>query len=215
MTDMETRLFERFPWLRDLHLNLQWGFQCGPGWQRILTSFFATVEEQLPGGNGFHLRQIKEKLGGLVIYYWLHPQQERVYRAIEQAATLAAARSFHTCEACGAPGILRSASGYHFVSCDEHSRPNGRKSRVLKNPTGYLCTTIRDDGDWSRYDPERDAFVDSPSPAELYDEAEKAVLESKPFRDLGPLETDIDIAETATRLQKEAEAAKRDRDQND
>lgn len=211
MTDMETSLFDCFPWLRNKREELTWGFQCGPGWQKILTSFFATVEEQLPDGNGFHLKQVKEKMGGLVVYYWLHPQPEPVYRAIEIAATLAAARSFHTCEACGAPGILRSAGGYHFVSCDAHSRPNGRKSRVLPNPTGYMTTVVREDNGWSRYAPERDAFVDSKSPAELYDEAEKAVLEDKPFRDLGHLATDIDIAETATRLQKEAEARKRDR----
>ena len=59
--------------------------------------------------------QIKEKFGGLRLYY------EGSDPYIDGLIAMAEATSFKTCEQCGKEGKRRTKGGYIYTSCDEHS----------------------------------------------------------------------------------------------
>lgn len=47
-----------------------WGFSCGDGWYKILAELFTKIDQIAP--NKVTLDQVKEKFGGLRIYYTYH-----------------------------------------------------------------------------------------------------------------------------------------------
>lgn len=47
-----------------------WGFSCGDGWYKILAELFTELDQIAP--NKITLDQVKEKFGGLRIYYTYH-----------------------------------------------------------------------------------------------------------------------------------------------
>ena len=63
--------------------------------------------------------QVKEKYGELRFY--VGSASERQEAMIEFAEALSA----RVCEACGAPGSLRSLSGWYAARCDEHAGARG------------------------------------------------------------------------------------------
>ncbi|UVK44381.1 hypothetical protein BPNPMPFG_006296 [Mesorhizobium sp. AR07] len=100
-------------------------FECDTGWFPILREFFAVVRRVNPKGKerDFTLLQIKEKLGGLRIYYRLG---KRVATAAETqihaAYSAAEARAAGTCEVCGRPGVFRVQGGAWLLTrCEDHA----------------------------------------------------------------------------------------------
>lgn len=161
---MMTDLRERF----DRVIPRGFRFECGRGWRGILEHFFEAAERELPAGVQFDLRQVKEKFGGLRIYYRLPESlSEGVVSAIRDARDLAEARAHYTCEQCGQPGRMRNDSSWFFVACDKHAISSKGKVVPPSGDSGYIRR--RGDG-WVRYDPDNDAFVPSADPKSLHEE---------------------------------------------
>ena len=108
----------------------------------IIHAFFATAEEVTAGGGGaLHLLQIKEKMGGLRIYYRLADTAQKSWIRIDEAYYLAEARSFHVCERCGRRGVLTYNGMLYATRCAEHAAelesepvsPGPRMSIVVAN----------------------------------------------------------------------------------
>ena len=121
--ELEQKLVEQWPqWFNidgDISDTLMpWGFTHDDGWFEILWRLCADLEplvgelEQATGLK-FEILQVKEKFGVLRIYC----NQEN--DAIRQRLSAAIEESFHTCEVCGEPGILREGSWFKTV-CEEH-----------------------------------------------------------------------------------------------
>ncbi|TPK78205.1 hypothetical protein [Mesorhizobium sp. B2-4-17] len=111
------------------------GFGCYAGWLPILARFFDTVAEVLADapGVGFQLSQVKEKFGGLRIYYvvprrplprTLDTQAVReadAHRKISEAYERAEQEANRTCDVCGKAGVLRVRNGWFATRCEEHA----------------------------------------------------------------------------------------------
>lgn len=61
------------------------------------------------------VEQVKEKFGGLRFYY-----DSDALNVIDKLVDEAEEQCWKTCEACGAPGVLRGG-GWLMTACDEHS----------------------------------------------------------------------------------------------
>jgi len=123
----------RYEEIRDKHPELVTElFECRVGWFPILERLFGEIEHILKDGDPsrFQLRQVKEKLGGLRVY-WRYGSLEKtadgesvrdtdIRDRIMLAVFSAEARSERTCEVCGKPGHMRVQSGWYATRCDEH-----------------------------------------------------------------------------------------------
>ncbi len=118
--DRIAELADRYP-----HLafgNLRFGIECGYGWADIIDTFLATAEVvTAAAGGALQLLQIKEKMGGLRIYYRLADSPQRNWIGIDKAYYLAEARSFHICERCGSRGLLTYNGMLYATLCAEHA----------------------------------------------------------------------------------------------
>jgi hypothetical protein len=95
------------------------GFTHRDGWFEIIWRLCADLEPlvaELEKATGlkFEILQVKEKFGGLRV----HTNQAN--DAIRQRLESAIKESFHTCEVCGQPGLLREG-GCIKTLCDEHA----------------------------------------------------------------------------------------------
>lgn len=130
------------------------GFECNAGWSGLLDDFFAVVDRVLPADAVFGLLQVKEKFGGLRIYYGIDsPIPDDIMRAIREAELRASARSEHICETCGKRGRMSNRGGYYTVVCEEHA-----DLAVAMEPEGFSRIGSKDAG-WRRYEFDADAFV--------------------------------------------------------
>lgn len=146
-------LAERYP-----HLtfgNLRFGIECGVGWADIIHAFLATAEEVTGGGDAtLHLLQIKEKMGGLRIYYRMADTPQTSWMGIDEAYYLAEARSFHVCEQCGRRGLLTYNGMLYATRCAEHAAEL-EAERVVPGP----CLRIVVANVVVPYDPHSDPFM--------------------------------------------------------
>ena len=112
------------------------GFECTGGWYPLLERMFAEVRDAIPPGEERHwdLRQVKEKFGGLRVY-WGYAGDDDVSRRIDLAVTLAEFRADRTCDVCGSRGwhVVRGRpQGWHMTRCRAHADgglPSGEPSR--------------------------------------------------------------------------------------
>ncbi|UXT53239.1 hypothetical protein FY136_28680 (plasmid) [Agrobacterium tumefaciens] len=142
--------------------RLPWGIECDDGWLPLLDQCFSSIEAATRSGGTFALRQVKEKMGDLRIYYDLDAAPD-VEEAVRQATELASHRSFHVCEICGRRGVLHSFNGLYKVVCEEHA--------VGELGTGvpFDVSSFQPYGD-DPYNPAEDAFLMSrPTVAEFND----------------------------------------------
>lgn len=157
MTIAHTILRDRYPRL----VPERFGFECEDGWIQILEDFFAVVDRELPAEATFHLRQIKEKLGSLRIYFDLEgdiPAESET--AIRDACDRAEARSHYICEQCGQRGRLSSRRGYITTVCAFHADIGDTKAVPVDDHPVMIGSK---DG-WQRYDFDLDAFVETEKP---------------------------------------------------
>lgn len=97
------------------------GFACPPTWAEVLEDTFRQLEEaaermDLPADAWPQITDVKEKYGGLRIYYQgCSLADEDVFDQIIEAAE---ERIERTCVKCGAPG--RIGPGGMWSYCDEH-----------------------------------------------------------------------------------------------
>jgi hypothetical protein len=139
MSDRETQIFEmieRYPRLFKGAAPAL-GITTSPGWDEILRALFHDFDLLLDDEKAkqFRFVQIKEKLGGLRVYYRIGESSE-IDPVVENAADSprdsrfafvrelldalisdAEKKALRTCEQCGEPGVLRQ-SGCMLVTCD-------------------------------------------------------------------------------------------------
>ncbi|MBB1090463.1 hypothetical protein HUU61_04100 [Rhodopseudomonas palustris] len=135
----------------------------GDGWRELVeTAVGRMVEAAAPRGS-LTIVQIKEKFGGLRIYWHGRNLSAVSTRAIEEAVALAEARSACTCEVCGAEGRLHKHGGWFATACPEHAR--GNPVRVKPGFDNIRIVRSFEPGkppilSCRRYDRATDTFVD-------------------------------------------------------
>ncbi|WP_374427489.1 hypothetical protein [Paracoccus sp. (in: a-proteobacteria)] len=90
------------------------GFLCGSGWYPLIERLSADLAAIIrhDGFNRFHIIQVKEKFGELRFY--VRGGNERALTRIAEAMREAET----TCEACSAPGLIRTHDGWLSALCD-------------------------------------------------------------------------------------------------
>lgn len=95
------------------------GIECGIGWEPLYAPIIAKI--QACGGT---VLQVKEKFGGLRLYFGApephNTEIDALVRAAEELST-------KTCEICGKRGENRPQHGWWRTLCDEHEEE--RKNR--------------------------------------------------------------------------------------
>jgi len=99
--------------------NVYKDLECGPGWNALIGEVFAIAESHLSKMPGFKFAQIKEKFGGLRMYF------DEGDDYIAGAVRLAESVSFRTCEVTGKPGRLFKRGGWVRTLCDEQAELDG------------------------------------------------------------------------------------------
>lgn len=94
-------------------------FRCGDGWYPLLSDLgreLTAIIAETPENERDRLRacQVKEKFGGLRVYFY-GTETVAMADAVREAEEVAA----RTCETCGEPGTLRSG-GWIKTLCDAH-----------------------------------------------------------------------------------------------
>lgn len=100
------------------------GFSCNTGWHALLAGFFDEVADTLRNHpeREFGLLQVKEKFGGLRIYYRLLPfSADDIGQRISAACRVAENTSMVTCDVCGQPGVMRKREGWYATRCAVHA----------------------------------------------------------------------------------------------
>lgn len=100
--------------------------ECGAGWSGLIDPIETEIERL--GGT---VEQIKEKFGGLRLYYssgnsFDDPAWAGVERSVEEAESA----SRLTCEMCGKPGVMRTSGHWLKTLCDLHALDLGYKQKV-------------------------------------------------------------------------------------
>ena len=128
MDEKSRKLFERFPSIfppeairEDLTKScLAWGCEVGPGWFPIVEDMLKKMSSVAIRPQLLQLEQIKEKFGGLRVYYSAAAAIEKQVDSIVAKAEDAAAR---TCEHCGQPNTKEQHHvGYNNIceACASH-----------------------------------------------------------------------------------------------
>jgi hypothetical protein len=92
----------------------------GPGWREIVLELAAKIDAKW---DHVHALQIKEKFGGLRVYWCIDGELYDVDEcsiAVSALVKEAEKKAWKTCEACGKPGELRRG-GWMKTLCDEHA----------------------------------------------------------------------------------------------
>lgn len=120
--ELEGKFRERWPaWFADLYGDpsqtcMAWGFTHDDGWFDLVWGLCEKIEALGPEATErFKVEQVKEKFGGLRIY--TSGGNEAIRELIHQADI----QSFHICEICGEPGVLRGGSWLQTL-CDVHAK---------------------------------------------------------------------------------------------
>lgn len=107
----------------------------GDGWFNLIDYCLLRIKEY-PAPDSFEITQIKEKFGGLRIYYRIHDStffymmegeslqdtnKKCAFRwAIDKYIAEAEADSYHVCEVCGKPATLDKSQFWIKTLCEEH-----------------------------------------------------------------------------------------------
>lgn len=143
----------------------------GDGWQDLIERACAKIQTVVDAAPEASVRidTIKQKFGGLRLYWSGHHVPDEINHAIEEAVALAEARSVCSCETCGAPGRLFKNKGWLATACDLHAV--GDPVPVRAGWDNLLVVWRVQDGklrvaSCRRYDRETDSFTDV-DPSEL------------------------------------------------
>ena len=124
---LQKKLFEKYPVMFQDRVRpvtestMGWGIEVGDGWFGLVDVLCEQLQGETDqrGAPQVVVSEIKEKYGELRFY--VGSASERQEAMIEFAEAL----SSRVCEACGAPGSLRSLSGWYAARCDEHAVARG------------------------------------------------------------------------------------------
>ena len=99
------------------------GIECGDGWYELIWELLHDIRKQCKKKLlKCRVSQIKEKYGGLRLYYdaWSKAEDARFDDEIDNLIKEAEDKSLTICEECGAPGSIRKG-GWINTLCDEHA----------------------------------------------------------------------------------------------
>jgi hypothetical protein len=111
---LQNDFYEKYPSLfsHDNKISLE----CGNGWYALLDGLCFTISQhqsKLDEANRIKLKQIKEKFGGLRVYY------DGGDNYIAGAVDMAEKMSYYTCEVCGNQGEPNT-TGWISTLCEWH-----------------------------------------------------------------------------------------------
>jgi hypothetical protein len=86
----------------------------GRGWLPIIV---LALEKMSSIDPNYEVRQIKQKLGGLRLYYRAE-RYDRLREVVREAEILCE----QTCEECGKPGCIDGTRGWLRILCEEHAQ---------------------------------------------------------------------------------------------
>jgi hypothetical protein len=99
-------------------------FECGPGWIPLIETALTIIDNHLhrkhmsnPNAGHITLDQVKEKFGGLRIYFTDHSHYSEY---IDGVFDFAEAISHNICEECGKPGKTRGDLSWMKTLCADH-----------------------------------------------------------------------------------------------
>lgn len=90
-------------------------YEVGPGWEPIALE--AVIKLQAMGAT---INQVKEKFGGLRIYYHMPNDGDHTYVKPDRIVAEAEAKCAVTCDRCGLEGKMRN-DRWLRVRCDKHA----------------------------------------------------------------------------------------------
>jgi ketosteroid isomerase-like protein len=141
--------------------------EVGDGWrdlvERAVSRIALAVRELSP--HAVEIVQIKQKFGGIRIYWHARRIPDAVASRIEEAVDVAEARSLTTCEVCGEEGKPWHDHGWLSTCCERHGRGRPLLARTKDDvieryaidPGGRRRLISR-----RRYDRARDVLIDLP-----------------------------------------------------
>ncbi len=105
--------------------SIEYFLECvGPGWRPTVKE---CLEKIIP--LGAEIQQVKEKFGGLRVYYrGRHVDHDKVNQQIR----LAEMKCETTCEDCGAPGEVRDNRGWLRCLCDQHLTERENIAKIME-----------------------------------------------------------------------------------
>ena len=125
---LQKKLFEKYPVMFQDRVRpvtestMGWGIEVGDGWFSLVDVLCEQLQGETDqnGAPQIVAIQVKEKYGELRFYVGSASERQ------EAMTEFAEALSARVCEACGAPGSLRSSlSGWYAARCDEHAVARG------------------------------------------------------------------------------------------
>lgn len=132
------------------------GFSIGEGWFENVKELCAKLEAFLSKltkeeQKAFQIAQCKEKFGGLRFYVDYPPGNESLYNQINELIKEAEEKCSKTCEACGAPGTLKTDRWWRTL-CEDCENKRIRQ-RALDQRTSFILTHARNTSgmDWREW----------------------------------------------------------------
>lgn len=105
--ELSNKLKADFPYFK----SLRYGIECDDGWDALIRETCSKIMEHKPSSD-FTFLQIKEKFGGIRMYFTGHACKE-----IAQIIDDAEEKSYEICEKCGSDAMLRSDGGWARTLC--------------------------------------------------------------------------------------------------
>lgn len=132
--ELEIKLHSKYPTL------ITNGINVGDGWYNILDilfksfiSYLKELEQNSVGTPSIQIWDIKEKFGGLRIYYTTSSEEPTLEIVIYRLVSMAEQLSMRTCEDCGKPGEIINQNGWYRTQCNEH-----KMAKALDAPPEFL-----------------------------------------------------------------------------
>ena len=137
--------------------------ECDAGWHDLLDRMCVRIRTAVQAdGGAFKFGQIKEKFGGLRVY-WDGKLSPEADAQVEEAIALAEARSAVTCEICGEEGRLYDGA-WLTTRCAAHAEGRRPAAMLWEGFVNLHIVRHYIDGQrhitCRRYDRETDSFVD-------------------------------------------------------
>lgn len=82
----------------------------------------------------FMLLQIKEKFGGLRVYFMMNTENDELYHEVQKLIDIAEDTSYTICEITGKPGQFCKSGRYYHTFCEEVRIKNGYEVVGNGNP---------------------------------------------------------------------------------